>query len=357
MIRRLQLQRFKCFLDLDLDFAPLTLLAGCNSAGKSTVLQSLALLRQAAEQDGTLACGLPLQGDYVALGDARDVLSDSADEESIRIRLDWGEQQAEWLFGYRPGWSVLTVENPAPPPPLPPCGGDFQYLSADRLRPQVCHLLDDRAIQRRSVGACGEYAAHLLGALGSVHIDGYQPHPASRQLDLNVNQALAELCDGAEVQATVERDRGLVTLRYIQRGPVGVTYRRPQNVGFGLTAVLPVVVAALTTRPGGLLVVENPEAHLHPAAQRRVTAFLAQVAAHGVQVILETHSDHVLNGVRTALVRGDLAESQVACHFFSAPGTVASPRLLADGSIAEPPAGFFDEWELALDEILFGEHR
>ncbi len=117
--------------------------------------------------------------------------------------------------------------------------------------------------------------------------------------------------------------------------------------------VLPVVVAALSCDVEGLLLVENPEAHLHPAGQAKMGRFLGQVAAAGVQVVVETHSDHVLNGVRRAVKDGMLQASGVALHFFRSrsdaaeAGTsqVISPEIDEEGNIDEWPEGFFDQFD------------
>ena len=78
-------------------------------------------------------------------------------------------------------------------------------------------------------------------------------------------------------------------------------FLRAVHTGDGLVQVLPIVVAALSAAEDSLLLIENPEANLHPAGQAHMGEFLAEVAAAGVQVILETHSDHVLNGIRRAV--------------------------------------------------------
>src|SRR5262249_24563225 len=132
---------------------------------------------------------------------------------------------------------------------------------------------------------------------------------------------------------------------------------RPTNVGFGLTYVLPVVNACLASRPGGIVLIENPEAHLHPHGQTAMATITCAAGAAGAQVIVETHSDHVLNGVRFAVKRGLIGADEVMLHFFSrdAAGTsikIETPGLRADGMISEWPEGFFDEWENALDRLL-----
>jgi predicted ATPase len=94
-----------------------------------------------------------------------------------------------------------------------------------------------------------------------------------------------------------------------------------------------------------MLIVENPEAHLHPAGQSRLGRFLARVAGSGVQVIVETHSDHVLNGVRLAAVAdSSVPANDVIVHFFDG-DTVLPIDLGARGDLSAWPTGFFDQIE------------
>ena len=130
-------------------------------------------------------------------------------------------------------------------------------------------------------------------------------------------------------------------------------FHRPIHVGFGLTQVLPIVVAALSASKGDILLIENPEVHLHPAGQVFMGQFLANVASAGVQVVLETHSDHVLNGVRRSVKTGRLTPEQVAIHFFkprsSKQAQVVSPQLDKSGNIDTWPEGFFDQFDKDLN--------
>ena len=120
-----------------------------------------------------------------------------------------------------------------------------------------------------------------------------------------------------------------------------------------MTQVLPIVVAALSANGGDLLLIENPEVHLHPAGQAEMGTFLAEVASAGVQVLIETHSDHVLNGIRRAVKSGTLVSGDVVLHFFrprcedrtEGGPQVQSPVLDADGNIDNWPDGFFDQFD------------
>ncbi|MGE4443310.1 MAG: DUF3696 domain-containing protein, partial [Desulfomicrobium sp.] len=119
--------------------------------------------------------------------------------------------------------------------------------------------------------------------------------------------------------------------------------------GFGLSQVFPIIVAALSTEKDGVLLIENPEVHLHPAGQALMGSFLAEVANSGIQVIIESHSDHVLNGIRRSVKAQQLPHEQVALHFFRPrvddATQVESPKIDSIGNIDVWPDGFFDQFD------------
>ena len=133
------------------------------------------------------------------------------------------------------------------------------------------------------------------------------------------------------------------------------------------------LVLLLTASEGNMLVIENPEAHLHPRGQAEVGKLLARAAAAGIQLFVETHSDHVINGVRVAVKEGLLSPEDVQIAFFerkrhaditkSKAQTSDVPRteiystmqeILIDrsGSLSVYPDGFMDEWNNQLLELL-----
>ena len=130
-------------------------------------------------------------------------------------------------------------------------------------------------------------------------------------------------------------------------------FLRPVHCGFGITQILPIIVAALSIPKGDLLLIENPEVHLHPAGQALMGGFLAEVAHSGIQVIVETHSDHILNGIRRAIKSGNIPAEDVALHFFRArvpdAPQVLTPALDSTGNIDVWPDGFFDQFDKDMD--------
>jgi len=108
-------------------------------------------------------------------------------------------------------------------------------------------------------------------------------------------------------------------------------------------------VAALSADKGDIILVENPEVHLHPAGQAHMGQFLADVSRAGIQVILETHSDHVLNGIRRSVRAKRVTPEHVAIHFFrprsSEAAQVISPIIDTSGNLDTWPEGFFDQFD------------
>lgn len=136
----------------------------------------------------------------------------------------------------------------------------------------------------------------------------------------------------------------------------------PLNVAFGNSYILPIILAVLTAPENSLLIIENPEAHLHPSAQFRTGQLLALAAEHGIQIIVETHSDHLLNGVRVMTKagmegKGRTDAGKVEIHYIyqdkDHPELHLNERIVLeeDGTLDHWPQGFFDEWELALRQI------
>ena len=102
-----------------------------------------------------------------------------------------------------------------------------------------------------------------------------------------------------------------------------------------------------------LILIENPEVHLHPAGQALMGQFLAEVSAAGVQIVLETHSDHILNGIRRSVKSKKVQHEGVAIYFFRSysdeRGQVQSPQIDADGNLDDWPEDFFDQFDKDMD--------
>ncbi len=144
---------------------------------------------------------------------------------------------------------------------------------------------------------------------------------------------------------------------------------RPTNVGFGLSYTLPVLVAILgmssqapstgwrenwgnewdqkRQENGVMLIIENPEAHLHPQGQTAMGRLIALAAASGVQVVVETHSDHLMDGIRIATKEQLIQAKSIAFHYLSKNtdgySEIITPRIHQNGKLDLWPEGFFDQ--------------
>jgi predicted ATPase len=374
IIRNLLLKNFKCFETADIQLSHLNLLAGVNSMGKSSAIQSLLLLRQSFEQ-GMINKGISLNGDYVKIGTGRDLLNHNTDPaQGILIGIDAQDLTLRWDFEFRSDGDFL---------PLKQSSGmnvteaerllgvnlfkkSFEYISAERIGPRTRHdkAYANSLYQKSNLGINGEYTIHYLFENGEnvrvLNKSAMHENSESRSLLYQSQQWLSEISPGLRIK--VDSYSNVDTLGIMFRLHENETSNeyRPHNVGFGISYILPVIVALLKAVPGDLVILENPEAHLHPSGQRKIGELIAKVSAGGVQVIAETHSDHVLNGVRLAAKNKVIAPDDVSLLFFSKNSKnqdsfvheIITPKILDDGRLSFWPKGFFDEWDKALDELF-----
>lgn len=376
MIARIDLWHFKCFEELKLPLRPLTLLSGGNASGKSSVMQALILLHQTMCED-EWSSRLILNGATIRLGTAADVIDQVYGRHVCGIALfDADASRFSWEFrgerhelsmsvqstraetGMGDGWDL---DGSQPLHYLMPATADehslanqlrgLTYLSAERLGPREHYAFDDPQLTP-VVGPRGEYAVSVLHSGRDIRVSdslviGDVPPTRFRQ----VEAWMAKFFPGCVLAIDQVPRTNSLTLGI--RVSSGTDFHRPVHTGFGLSQVLPIVVAALSANRNDVLLIENPEVHLHPAAQAAMGSFLALVAAAGVQVIIETHSDHVLNGIRRAVKCSVLSHTNVALHFFR-PRTettattgpqVESPAIEVNGNIDSWPDGFFDQFD------------
>lgn len=375
MITEVRLQNFKAFVDLTVPLGGFTLLAGLNSSGKSSVLQALALMRQgfdASQRGGTSGSGvgLPLNGEYVDLGTGVDVLNeDYSGEQQFAVGLMGREgESSSVVVGYEREGDYLPLVGEGFSSRFWRAGAQsitsdgFQYLRADRLTPSATYVRSHEvAVRRRFLGTRGEYAVDYLRAFQDETISadavGHPSASSPRLLD-QLEAWLGEICPGVRLNAVAIPQTDLVRLdiEFMRADLPRSNSRRATHVGFGLAYVLPVVIACLTARPGSLILLENPEAHVHPRGQTAMARLACATAASGAQVIVETHSDHILNGTRLAVKNALIQPSSVQLNYFrrdeSSSISVSSPAIGSDGMLSAWPEGFFDEWDMALDELL-----
>lgn len=353
MITNLRLRGFKRFADQSFDLAPLSVLAGLNGTGKTSVIHALLLAREAAD-GGT---SVRLNGPFgLELGTASDVRNWSSDGK-IGIDLIHGSSEgAGWRF-VAPAENALYLPVDTRPATPPLAFGEgaraFTYLCAERLGPRSVLGASALPASALEIGVRGEYSAQLIGTLGGRPVpDAARLHPkrnpkAAPLLKYEVEGWLQEIARPVEIEAEDFPGTAVTALKF--RAPGGDWVRAP-NMGFGVSYALPVVLGGLVAQAGGLFIVENPEAHLHPRGQSNMGTFLAWLAGRGVQVLVETHSDHVLNGIRRAIGEHHyLPHGDAIVHFFDTDAAQAPQvtplRFTSTGGVSDWPPGFFDQYQ------------
>lgn len=203
------------------------------------------------------------------------------------------------------------------------------------------------------VGVAGQYVAAVMQANRSLKRRfPLPPDPstgredAATSLEDAVNRWLAFL--DLATSLAIREDTPLVL--GIDVVPPGLGKAVPLgSVGVGVSQVLPIIVQCLVAGPGALVVLEQPELHLHPAAQQRLADFLLACTAWGQNIIVESHSEYLVLRLRRRIAEdlSDALRSQVSILFAERDSTGATRyrdvELTPTGGVVEWPAGFFDQ--------------
>lgn len=385
MLEKLGVRNFKCFEDVILPLGPITLLTGFNAAGKSTTLQSLLLMTQSlcfANRSSIL----PLNGPMVELGTPGEVLN--RDGENVSFIIEDNNVEVSWIAKALPRtkgqglelqevivkddsgivkYTDLRELDMLLPPSVSEDAlslmkglEEIIYISAVRAGNQDVFPSPDRPVPTPAdVGKFGEYASwHFFQNMDEeVPPERCNPKDSAKTVRRQFNAWLGDLFPGGQANVVSVEQTNLFRLEFRIGDTEG--WRRPSNVGYGLTYAFPIIVAGLLAKEGQVLIIDSPEAHLHPEGQSKMGYFLAQIAAAGVQVIIETHSDHLLNGLRIAVQSEIVSPSDVAVHFFSREEeenggvkyNICSPLIDKEGNLSEWPEGFFDQSEKDLARL------
>lgn len=372
MIKLIELEHFKCFNSLVLSLKPLTLFSGTNSSGKTAVLQAIVLLQQTIREH-EWSTKLVLNGSIIRLGTVADIVNEIHGREAFKISLMDENNKFSWEFsGERRGLSMEVVrlqvndqifDQPSELHYLLPLIHidnslairlrNLTYITAERIGPRDFYQLNDPQFTP-VVGTTGEHAANILyfgrdePVLPELLIDGVN-HNRIKQIEARMNQFFPKF--GLTVEPVANKKSLIVGLRTSK----DTNHHSPIHAGFGLIQVFPIIVAILSAKQEDIVIIENPEAHLHPSGQAAMGQFLAQAAAVGIQIILESHSDHVLNGIRRSVKSGKISPENVAFYFFRPRSEsekkdrpqpqVSHLAVDRNGNLDDWPSGFFDQFD------------
>lgn len=373
MITGLEISNFKSHKHTSIQLGYLTVLTGINGCGKTSVIQSLLLLRQSFLKN-RLAWGLDLNQPLCNIGIANDALYQLAENGIIKFVFSTDDNK-EYVFefdaekGLKDSFIRKHQYNEAASR-IEELGGislfnnDFQYISASRwggksVFPKESFAVEVQKQISQSEGQ-GELVAHFLYKYGSENVLNYYDTD-EQDLSLLAQVIYWEQKISPNVTINVEagRDNNSFTIGYGFDGEDEQTRPirdlRAENIGFGISYTLPVIVAILSAKPGALVIIENPEAHLHPQGQSELARLISKAASFGVQIIVETHSDHIISGIQIACKEhGENAERGIenrlvkVYSFYGKVKQVSQKQevvIKSDGLLEWQPKGFFDQAE------------
>ncbi|MGE0085695.1 MAG: DUF3696 domain-containing protein [Desulfococcaceae bacterium] len=378
MISNLYIKNFKSLKETDLEIRNLNLLTGLNGSGKSSLIQTLLLLKQSPEiGQGKLQLSNPNHNLFDA-GVAEDVYYQFGLEKEIVFRLTLSENNClEWRFDCdvltKANADVLRSASEYSAEQLQQCTvftKAFQYLCAERIGTKNAYPASVEMVENQNnLGLSGEYATHFLHLFGDkyeVNEILHHPNAKSRKLIHQTEAWLSEIAPGVRLKTEAISNEE-VRLDFQFDTDNGITHRyKPKNVGFGLTYVLPVILSLLVAEKDKLILTENPESHIHPRGQSELGKLFAAAAQSGAQLFIETHSDHILNGIRIAAREKRIDEKNVIAFYFKRneedncsritsvliDGKGKLHRKTDEGTKASIPKGFFDEWTNSMAKLF-----
>jgi len=377
MIRNIILSNFKLHNHTEVKMCGLTILTGMNGIGKSSIIQSLLLLRQSFLSND-LELGLNLRGDLCDLGVSGELACQSSKERDLKVLLEFQNQdELGYSFSYPDNLmdtllpadtSNISVKEKLKEYSL--FNENFQYISAFRFGPQKSYTRDTSLVVSKKqiskvMGQC-EYTVHFLECFKNQNI------PVRELAIQSVSDLTEDLRLGEQVERWLRRISPNIKIDIEPKGEdfnLNYKYDREDNLitekmgavntGFGITYVLPILVALLSARKDSLILIENPEAHIHPKGQAILMELIVKAVHAGVQVVIETHSDHIVNGGLVAVNRSLINKDELSLYYFErnehehiAVGHQLNVK--SDGHISPaPPQGFFDQIDIDL-QILAG---
>lgn len=373
MINKVEIHNFKSHKNTILQLSNLTVLCGVNAVGKSSAIQPLLLLREAFLNKTDFEY-LDLLSNSIKIGTAQDAIYEFSDEDIISFKLNILGQDNEFNFETEKRDLTKTLINESKSKRnaykkeiinnYSLFNSNFHYISAARLGPQSSYPKDDVIVEKyKQISVNEGKAEYCINFL-----DKYQGRKVVQSLCNNLvqfNDLLSqttawekEISQGINV---IIKDNGKLgyelKFQFQTQISIGKTNEfNASNVGFGVSYVLPIIVAILSSEPGALLIFENPEAHLHPKGQAKIAELICIAAQAGIQIIIETHSDHIINGILVQCKKFEenikgISKDNVSLYHFSMkekePYTIANKiNIEKGGLIRYTPKEFFDQFTI-----------
>lgn len=352
MLEVLSIHNFKCFYESEIKLKNINLFCGTNSSGKSSAIQALLLLAHNAAEN----VSAPLNSHWISLGSFNEIRNSIKNAKNFTVSAAIDKHIFEVVFSgsedetidvetkinkvSKKLMNVLNYQN-----------RHIFYLPATRIGP--ADYYNKNFDKYNFFGDSGEFVIDFFAK--------NQKNPLMKELqkDLSgttlytqVNYWLDHILN---VNLKIE-EMGITntySARYSYKNNKDV---RPYHIGSGASYILGVIIAGLSAKKDDIVIIENPEIHLHPKAQSDLAGFLCFIANAGIQIIIESHSDHIFNGIRKAIAMKTIPQKNVAINFFELDENLLTKNteieLSGSGRVVKHINGLFDQFDNDLDELL-----
>ena len=327
IIKTLEFHGFKSFVSELLELKDLTLLTGLNSSGKSSVIQSILLLEKAARKEKLYLSG------HGSLSEFKNPFTNSL---GIAATFD--------------NDSCISIADEKSDSSGPVQFPEIIYVCADRFGPETSMPV---FVDSLKLGKKGENIHKCIEHFADYPLPELLQHQNSEGLTFlfNLRAWLSVVSPNVNFQSEIQdiADSSFATFNGF----------RSKNVGFGLSYALPVIVALLlgSIIENSLVMIENPEAHLHPRGQVEIARLISLCVRSGTQVIIETHSDHLFDGIRIQAKNStDGFFSKIKVYWFELDKNNNTSSQEADvdedGRLDKWPTGLFDQFGINASKLL-----
>lgn len=388
-----------------IEIRPLTILAGANSSGKSSMMQPLLLLKQTLEASYDPGA-LRLDGPNVRFTSTDQFLSHAGKGKRVNdfhVGIDVDRDSSSTIFFHRRLNRTLEVRRMISVKgvgkyDLKPSMSNEELLSEElpefmknyltrflKTENSMCIVAPDRCFLNLEFKESGRSIMNLPvhnleeHILELIHLPGLRGNPERTYVVAAAGSNFTGTFENytASVIAKWQADRNNRKIHELGQDlkSLGLTWkvlanalndtqvelqvgRLPQpskagksdmvsiaDVGVGVSQTLPVLVALHAAKPGQLVYIEQPEIHLHPRAQTAMAQILANAARRGVRVVVETHSSLLILGIQTLVAEGTLSPELVKLHWFERRNgrtEIASRDLDETGAFGDWPEDFAD---------------
>lgn len=348
MISELSLRNFKCYKKVDIKFSKVNILTGTNSSGKSTIIQALKLYEETNEENikkiqkkdgGTIQIIDLIQKQenhfigYDELKRKRSLyhadfdLHDSNDTFSIAV----DNKTKEYI-------EVLYHE-------LTPKNNLAEVRAEEFVSNNILFVHADRYYNNNQIP--GNFSKYYIPDNGNKNMADYIFDHSLQPFNSASNELSKVLREIGLIKDSIQVVKNRNSFEFtVDSKPI-------ELVGSGVRYTIPILLTVMTNK-NSVICIENPELHLHPKAQIKLVDYLIKICEErDNQLIIETHSDHIINSICVHIKEKEECDPSEYSTFFIKDQDIQLIPLNSNGQFTKTVPDFFDEYEIQLEKLIW----